>query len=601
MSLLLSLNEISITKGSKKLFDSLSFGINEKDRIGIIGPNGAGKSTLLKLICGTETPDEGEMSFRRNLRTAAVLQEDVFDEGASTLEYVKRRLMKEAKFSDYDAEIQAAIYLGIVGVEHPETLLGQLSGGWKKRVSIALALAQEPDLLILDEPTNHLDWDGILWLENYLQNYDKAFLLVSHDRSFLDNLSNRIIEINAMYKDGFLSFQTNYTDFLVKRQEYADNQMTLQAKLNNKAKREVEWLRAGVKARTTKSSARIKEAHQLLDTLGEVKGRNQAGNRKSRIEIDSSERRSKKLIELKHFNLGFDDVELISDLNFIMGPKTCLGILGHNGSGKTSFLRAIMGEIEVDEKMIERADGLKIVYFDQKRDAIPTDINLMQFLADGSDYVTFKNQSLHVASYASRFLFTSEKMQLKISQLSGGEQARLLIAKLLLKPADVLIFDEPTNDLDIDTIEILEDTINGFDGLVLMVSHDRYFLDSICNSYLAFDGKGGWSTYADLSQWLRQKGSEPESQIEAAKEIAKEKPKSGNLKLSFKDKRRLETIEEEIKQAELALDSLKSALLNPENSGDYKKINQMATDLESSQNKVNELYKIWEDLETRSK
>lgn len=600
MSLLLSLNQISITKGSNRLFDGLSFGIDESDRIGIIGPNGAGKSTLLKILCGKDVPDEGEVSFRRNLRVAMVAQEDISGENLSALEFVKKRLMTEAKLADFDAEIQAAIYLGMVDLEDPSVPLGKLSGGWRKRVAIASAIAQDPDLLILDEPTNHLDWDGILWLESYLKTYEKAFMIVSHDRSFLDNLSNRIIEINGLYKDGFLSFHSNYTEFLTKRQEYADAQMTLQAKLSNKAKREVEWLRAGVKARTTKSSARMKEAYQLLDTLDDVKGRNAVGDRRSRIEIDSSERKSKKLIELKNFNLSFGDLNLIKNLNFVMRPKNCLGLLGHNGSGKTSFLRAIMGEIKVPEETIQKADGLQIIYFDQKRASVPKDINLMQFLGEGSDYVTFKDQALHVASYASRFLFTSEKMQLKISQLSGGEQARLAIAKLLLQPADVLIFDEPTNDLDIATIEILEDTINAFDGLVLMVSHDRYFLNAICNSYIAFDGKGGWTNYADLDQWLKHKPPEPiaESKPEVA---VSAKPKSGNPKLSFKDKRRLEGIEEEIKQAELALETTKEAMLDPGVVADYKRFNQLATDLETYQSKVSELYQLWEDLEAKDK
>lgn len=616
MSLLLSVNKIQKTMGSKLLFENLSLGIFANEKIGLIGPNGSGKSTLLKVISSLETPDNGEVSPRKGLTISMVAQDTHFATDISAQSFIVNDLIDKGQEA-LQAEVQAAMYLSITGFTNPKIKVSDLSGGWKKRLAIARALAYEPELLILDEPTNHMDWEGILWLEGWLKSYKGSFILVSHDREFLNQVTNRTIEINPLYQDGYLSYDCNYQKFLLEKEQYIQSQMALQDSLSNKARREVEWLRAGVKARTTKSQSRIQEAHQLLEQLEMIKGRNRVAQSKTRLEIDDTERKTKKLLEFKSLSVGYSQNSiLVKDLDLILGPKMCLGLLGDNGSGKSTLLKSIIDESTIQSGSVFKAEDIKVVYFDQKRDQLPTDINLMQFLGDGSDYVIFKNQSVHVAAYASRFLFSSEKMQLKIAQLSGGEQARLLIAKLLLQPADVLILDEPTNDLDIETIEVLEETLRQFEGLVILVSHDRAFLTALCDQFLALNGQasGQWATYASVEQWL---GARKKMQNEAQKSVvdiegkrsqtasglaskSEAAPKAEKVKMSYKEKLQLQTIEEDIAKAETSLQVATSKLEDPnifQNKDEFLKVSSEVQDL---QNKVDELYQLWETLEAKS-
>lgn len=601
MSLLISVNKLKKVMGSKLLFDGLSFGVSEREHLGLLGPNGAGKSTLLKILAGEETPDEGEVSKTKGVHIAFVKQEENFDPDL-TLQQTGELKLTDGGMDPLEAQVQTSVYLSMVGFENLEQKVAPLSGGWRKRLSLALAFAQEPDLLILDEPTNHMDWDGILWLESWLKSYKKSFLLVSHDRIFLDNLCNKTMEINRLYKDGYLAFDCGYKRFLERKNEYIQSQLSLQDSMSNKARREVEWLRAGVKARTTKSQSRINEAHQLLDDLEAVKMRNRSAQAKVRLEIDAGGKKSKKLVNLKKVTVAYGENCLIKDLDLLLGPKSCIGLLGSNGSGKTSLLKAITGELSNYTGEVFKAEGLKVVYFDQKRDALPQDIDLVEYLGDGSDHTVFKGESVHVAAYASRFLFPSEKMKLKISQLSGGEQARLLIAKLLLQPADVLILDEPTNDLDIDSIEILEETLAAFEGLVILVSHDRYFLSRLCQRFLALEGFGQWSMYSDLDQWIKNgrgknnKESVSEEKIEKAV-VSSAKPKK--VKLSYKEKRQMETIEEDVEEAEKELAQAQTLLEQPENFSDHKKMQECVKLVEDKQQRVDELYRVWSEIEEK--
>ncbi len=593
MSLLVSVNKLQKTMGSKLLFDGLSFGVEERERLGLLGPNGAGKSTLLRILAGEETPDEGEVFHRKGMKWVFVRQEEVFESSLSIKETAIKRLLKTGMDS-MEAEIQASIFLSIAGFEDLDQQVSQLSGGWRKRLSLGIAFAQEPDLFILDEPTNHMDWDGILWLESWLKSYKKSFILVSHDRVFLDKLCNKTMEINRLYRDGYLSFNCGYKKFLIEKEKYAKAQMGLQDSMSNKARREVDWLRAGVKARTTKSQSRMKEAHQLLDNLAAVKSRNRSSQAKVRLEIEAGGKRSKKFIELKKVSVAYDDNCLIKDLDLIMGPKQTLGLLGHNGSGKTSLLKVLTGAASNYTGELFKAEDLKIIYFDQKRADLPQEINLIDYLGDGSDYTVFKGQSIHVASYASRFLFSSDKMKLKISQLSGGEQARLLIAKLLLQPGDVLMLDEPTNDLDIDSIEILEESLSLFEGLIIIVSHDRYFLSQLCGRYLALSGQGDWQIYSDLDQWLkRTKNAVSDVESET---VPQKKEKKSKTKLSYKEKRQAETIEEDVALAEKALADAQSVFEQPDVYLDRESTEKAMAQVTDLQKKLDELYAIWESI-----
>jgi ATP-binding cassette subfamily F protein uup len=597
MSILISANQISKNVGSTTLFEELSLGIFEKEKIGLIGPNGAGKSTLLKMLAGTDKPDDGEISRKKNLSFAYVPQTENFPEDRIVSEYMTEVLKKDLRIPDIEAEVQTAIYLSLSGFEDTEVKIETLSGGWRKRLAISIALAKEPELLMLDEPTNHMDWEGVLWLESYLKSYEKAFILISHDRAMLQNTTKRTIEINRAYLGGFLSLDLNYSDFLIKKEEHIEQQLKLQSSMQNKARRETEWLRAGVKARTTKSSARIKEANQLIEDTKSLNTRNQAATAKVRLTVQDSKRKTKKLLDFKEVSIGYPTNTLAEDLDFALGPKHCLGLLGQNGSGKTTFLKTIQGELEALSGTIKKADDLKIVYFEQKRSDLPMDKNLVDYLGEGSDYVVFQDQSVHVASYASKFLFSSERLRLQISRLSGGEQARLLIAKILLQPADVLIMDEPTNDLDIDTIDVLEDLLLSFQGLSILVSHDRFFLKALCDRYLAFEGDKTHNFYADLDQWLKhtfnKKKSSPKEVSAPQEQKAKFKPK---VKLSYKDKEFLKDAEAIIMKEEVLLETLNSKLASASQSGNSNEVQSVAKEVSALQTKIEGLYARWEEL-----
>lgn len=596
MAILLSVNKLSKNVGAKSLFEELSFGVDEREKIGLIGPNGSGKSTLLSLLAKIDEADEGEVTYKRNLNLSFVPQIDNHPEELSIIEHSTNKVQEKLNNSRDEAEIFAATYLSITGFEDTEAKISTLSGGWLKRLSLAIAIATEPELLILDEPTNHMDWDGILWLEGFLKTFKQSFILVSHDRSLLENTTNRIIEINPAFQNGFLSYDLGYSEYLEKKAEYLEAQQNLQSSMANKARRETEWLRAGVKARTTKSRSRMNEAHQLIDDLSSLNTKNMSAHAKVSLEIDATGRKTKKLIELKNLSVGYGQENLIDDLSLILGPKQCFGLLGHNGSGKTSLLKTLSGELSPTGGSVYTANDLKIVYFEQKRSDLPQEESLVQYLGSGSDYVTFKDQSIHVASYASKFLFASDRLNMPIKKMSGGEQARLLIAKLFLSPADVLILDEPTNDLDIKTISILEDIITSFKGLILLVSHDRSFLSSVCTHYLALDGCGEAVFYADVAQWLKASmGGNKKNIIANSKSESTSQPKT-KVKLSYKDKKFLEDIEGIILTEEESMSKFNADLESIVSSGDSGKIQELSIVISNQQAKIDKLYERWDKL-----
>lgn len=597
MSILVSVHKIVKSMGDRTLFSGLSFGVQEKQRLALLGSNGAGKSTLLKILAGLEDCDAGEVSSKKMLKMAYVAQEDVFDKNTTAIQAASKALV-EFGLDNNSAAVQASIYLSMAGFQNLESSISSLSGGWLKRLSLAIAFAKEPDLLLLDEPTNHLDWDGIFWIENQLKTFDKALLLVSHDREFLKNVCNEFMELSRVYQDGYLQLKGSYENFLEKRQQYIDNQKLQQESMANKALRETEWLRAGVKARTTKSQSRIKEAHQLIEDLSEISSRNRSADNKVALSIEQGGKKSKKLIEINNLNIAYGDNQILNNLNIILGPKTRLGLLGANSSGKTSLLKVIARVANNYSGEIKFADDLKILYFDQKRQDLKQDSNIMEYLGDGADHVQVEGRSLHVASYASRFLFDSHRLNLPIERLSGGEQARLLIAKLLLQPADVLLLDEPTNDLDVQTIEILEQSLLQFPGLVIVVSHDRYFLKNTCQKFLALDGLGSWEVYPDLNQWLRSSKKDNPEPIE---KIKKPKQKPQRVKLSYMDKRKLENIEKEIAIAESDLEKAQLALESHTDFSDHKKTQDLTAKIQEKQKVVDELYQFWQEMEEKLK
>ncbi len=597
-------SEISKTLGTKNLFEDLSFGVNEKERIGLIGTNGAGKSTLLKILSQEIDSDSGELIYRNKIKISYVPQEEEFLNQDSISDVLKNALTESSEIlSKEEIETRTQIHLSFCGFEDFSEPVSQLSGGWKKRLSLAKAFAHEPDLLLLDEPTNHLDWEGIFWLENTLKNNHPSFIVISHDRDFINNLTNKTIEIGKAFEKGYLSFPLPYYKFIEQKEELLNTQRRTQKSLENTALREDKWLKAGVKARTTKNQGRIKEAHKLFNDLDDLKQRNNSVLKRSQITIQASDRKTKKLIEVKDLNVGYSDLKLIGSLTFTLGPKTTLGLVGHNGCGKTSLIRALLSP---DRKGVKHAKDIQIVYFSQDRESLPEDSNLMDYLGDGSRYVIFKDQNIHVASYASQFLFGSDKMTIKISELSGGERARLSLAKILLKPCDVLILDEPTNDLDVETIEVLENIIEQFNGLCILVSHDRKFLKKLCSKFLYLSGNKDWTFYASLGQCLDHLKNKKKNKTNESINISKdnvlnneyEEQSKSKQKLSYLDKKFLNKVEKLIEKEEEKLNALNSKLTEASSKKDTEQIKELSIEISYIQKNIKDHYAKWEELES---
>ncbi len=544
MSTLISCTSLGKSFGAQRLFDSLSFSVHSGDRLGIIGPNGSGKSTLLKILCGKEEADSGELFSARFCRISYLSQRDQFDDNATLAENLYAALEQEelAEVEKYTA-VQRLLGRG----EFPgvDIKVGELSGGWRKRLAICRAMLVAPDLLVLDEPTNHLDIAGILWLEKMLTTLEpsSAWLVVSHDRRFLENCTNRIIEISAVYPSGSLQVNGNYSAFLEKRAEFLQGQREEESRLANKARREIEWLRRGPKARATKAKYRVDEAHKLQDDLAEVQSRNRV---LSEVQIDFSTtgRKTKKLLELRDAAKGWQGEPLFSGVNLTLSPGSRLGLLGNNGCGKTTLMQILAGEKTMDSGTLQLADKVQIVHFDQKREGLDPQLSLRRALAPDGDTIIFRGRPLHVVGWAKRFLFRPEQLETPVGQLSGGERARILIADLMRRPADILLLDEPTNDLDIASLDVFESSLLDFPGALVLVSHDRFLLDRICDRVLGFDGRGKTGFFADYRQWLREIQSSPATAVSPPKREADKKsapPKKSRL--SYLDQREYDGME----------------------------------------------------------
>src|ERR1700674_1484570 len=429
--------------GIDPLFQSISFTVSEGDRIGVIGPNGSGKSTLLEMLIGRVKPDSGDVAIRKGTRLSYVSQISEFAEGVTIRSVIETALERTA-VPEAERASRFAETLGRAGFMDLDAHAATLSGGWRKRLAIAEALVQGPDILLLDEPTNHLDLAGIEWLESVLQNAAFACVVVSHDRYFLENVANEMVELNRTYPDGLLRVRGNYSTFLEKKEEFLHSQSKRQEALENLVHNEIAWLRRGAKARTRKSKARIDKAGDLMSELADLNLRTRTAT--ANIDFSATDRKTKRLIELEDVACEIGDRTLFDGLNFVITAGMRVGLVGPNGSGKTTLLRLLRGELAATAGEIRRADWLRIVYFDQTRELDP-DVTLRRALAPDSDSVIYQDRVIHVASWAARFLFTGEQLNQPIGRLSGGERARVLIAQLMLQPADVLLLDEPTNDL----------------------------------------------------------------------------------------------------------------------------------------------------------
>jgi ATP-binding cassette subfamily F protein uup len=600
-TLLLSCDALTKGFGARPLFEKLSFGLFEGDRVGLIGPNGSGKSTLLKILAGSEEPDAGVRSLRRGVRVGYVPQDPAFAAGRSVEEVLTEALADDPA-EDFEKISRVAIALGRAGFNDPAQGVDILSGGWRKRLAIARELVQEPDVLLMDEPTNHLDVEGILWLEDLLQSEPHAYLVVSHDRYFLENVAARMLELDRRYPDGLFQAQGSYSDFLEKRDEVLRNQAEYQASLANKVRTEVEWLKRGAKARTTKAKGRIQEANRMIAELEELKARTgAAANARAGIDFNATERKTKKLLVAEGLSKSFGGRKIVGGLDVKLTPGLRLGLLGPNGSGKTTLLSLLDGSLEPDAGTIQRADWLKTVRFEQGRETLDRSVSLRRALAPEGDSVLYQGRSIHVAAWARRFLFRSEQLDTPVSRLSGGEQARILIARLMLRPADLLILDEPTNDLDIPTLEVLEDSLLEFPGALVLVTHDRYLLESVSTVVLALDGQGNAQYFADYAQWESARESAPAPPKPAAPKPAPPKPVRDPKRLSYKEKQEWEGMEERILEAEDRLAAAQAAVEDPAVATDPAALQARCADLEAARAAVEGLYARWAELEEKQR
>ncbi len=547
MAPLISAQGLSKRYGAAPLFRDISFTVSKDDRIGLIGPNGSGKSTLLEILCGRVKPDSGEVAIRKRTRLSYVKQISDFAEH-DTVRSVIEDSFEPSVPAGERAGLRAET-LGRAGFADIDMATASLSGGWRKRLAISAALVQQPDILLLDEPTNHLDLAGIDWLEGVLRNAAFACVVVSHDRYFLENVANEIVELNRIYEDGFLRVQGNYSRFLEAKEEYLHAQGKRQDALANRVHTEIEWLRRGPKSRTTKSKARIDKAHEMIGELADLNTRTRTAS--ARIDFSATNRQTKQLVELDKVTYAIGDRPLFEGVDFTVTSGMRVGLVGPNGSGKTTLLRLLMGELEPTRGAIRKADSLRIVYFDQNRQLDP-DISLRRALAPDSDAVIYQDRIVHVAAWAARFLFDAEDLNQPVSKLSGGERARVLIAQLMLQPADVLLLDEPTNDLDIPTLEILEESLLEFNGALVLVTHDRYMLDRVSTVVLGLDGIGEMEAFADYSQWdawqhAQAKGlSSSVAAPERAAEGLNRPATTTKSKLTYNEAREFATIEKSL-------------------------------------------------------
>jgi ATP-binding cassette subfamily F protein uup len=631
MSIVLNSQSLSKSYSSRPLFSNINFGIDDRDKLGLIGPNGAGKSTLLKIFAGQVQPDDGNIVMRKGLHVAYVPQDEKFPADQTVHAILSAALPPDVE--EIERQTRANIMAAQLDFADDEQSAGQLSGGWLKRLSLGCQLIKEPELLLLDEPTNHLDLQGVLWLEKLLAGCRFPFVLVTHDRAFLENVCNRVVELNPTYAEGFLSVNGHYSDFLLAREQYIGAQAHLEQAMASQVRREVAWLQRGARARQRKSSSRIQEAHKLLEAHAEVKYRNQQDSASVDIDFSASGRKTKELVVAKELRKSMGDRLLFKEVSFILKPGTRLGLLGENGSGKTTLIRLLTGELLPDAGSIKRADQLRIVVFDQSRAQLDQTKTLKEALCPSGDSVVFRDRSLHVATWGKKFLFRPDQLSMPISYLSGGEQARILIANLMLQPADILILDEPTNDLDIPSLEVLEESLSEFPGAIVLVSHDRFMLDSVSNSILALDGRGSVRMFVDYTQWedfsngegkdtgkfsdsdtrKRQSQSKSQSTSTASVAVAKEAPlttasaptRNGESdekrkSLSTNEKRELTEMDQKIAAAEATVAKIEKSMLEPSNASNSSKLQSLMTDLEKARRAVEQLYARWQDLEERS-
>ncbi|HAF94539.1 MAG: hypothetical protein A2021_09340 [Elusimicrobia bacterium GWF2_52_66] len=598
MAILLSCQNLSKTFGARPLFENLSFGLSEGERTGLIGPNGAGKSTLLKILAGREAPDSGAVTARRGLRLGYLPQQDLFEPapaGWSVREEVVRAL-QGLGLQDYEIDIRADSGLAAAGLTDPARQVSELSGGWRKRLAILAQAAREPDLLLLDEPTNHLDIEGVLWLERFISDLKFSFLVVTHDRRFLERVTNRVIELNKRYPEGHFSSAGNYSQFLENREAFFDAQAAREDSVRNIVRGEIAWLRKGPRARATKQKARIDRAGELINELSDLEYHNAQG-RAADIDFTAGDRQGNRLIYAVKAVKSMGGRKLFGPLDLTLRPGDKLGLVGGNGSGKSTLIKMLAGQLAPDSGTSKQAEGLRVVTFDQHRAQLNLDHTLKRALCGNGEHVHYKGSAIHVRGWASRFLFRQEQLDMPLRQLSGGEQARVLIAGFMLQPADVLFLDEPTNDLDLQSLEVLESSMQEFPGALVLVTHDRYLLERVSLRLLALDGRGNARFFADLPQWENWMAEQAQSAPPATAPAYSDARSGPSAKETREHKNAFRKLEAEIQTAENQAQKARLALEDASIATDAEELARRHKKLDAALRKVETLIASWSELQ----
>jgi ATP-binding cassette subfamily F protein uup len=603
MSVLISAHELKFAFSHRVLFEGLTFSVSTGEKIALIGQNGAGKSTLMKILAGQMEPDSGTVSRSRGIKVGYLPQSPVFPPGIRVRDAIYQGITNQEDWSvaGVAEEAMSRLELKTKSYSYEDKLVSELSGGWQKKVALAHELAKGPDVLFLDEPTNHLDVESVLWLEDWVKSSSLCIVIVSHDRAFLRKTAKRVIEIDKRNPNGILSIDGGYDNFLTVKAEYIETQLSRQSSLQNVLRREDEWLKRGAKARTTKQQARIERAGELKEEVQNLAYKNRTQTVK--LEFDSAERGPKKLAELEKATKAYGDRVLFKDLNLKITPSTRLGLMGKNGVGKSTLIKLIVGQEEPSSGNVFRSDRLEASYFEQSRETLDPNLTVLRTVCPYGETIEFQGRKMHVRSYLDRFLFKDSQVDVTVGKLSGGEQARLLLARLMLRPANLLILDEPTNDLDLQTLSVLEECLREFPGAVILVTHDRAFMGEVCNQILAFPEM---ITFAEIDQWekwfkeeLKKKGSTASTQNLSGPSEVKSSMPTKKMKLSYKEQREYDGLEANIAEKEARLVEVEQLSERPEilsNSVELLKISQEMAALHAD---IETLYTRWAELEQK--
>lgn len=567
---LLTIENVSKTYGEKKIFNQISFGLNEGDKFGVIGINGTGKSTFLKILAGLEEPDEGKVTKGNKVRIGYLSQVPEFDGQLPILQNVIRGI--ESDNEHWNIEGQATAMLFNLGLTDPDMITEQLSGGQKKRAALVRTLLNPSEILVLDEPTNHLDNEMSEWLEDYLNKYKGSLIMVTHDRYFLDKVTNKIVEID---KTKLYTYDGNYTKFLTLKAEREEMELATERKKESIYRQDLEWMMRGARARSTKQKAHIQRFEELRDRERIVEDKN--------VEMESaSTRLGRKTVALEHISKSYGDKKLIEDFSYTMVKGERLGIVGHNGCGKSTLLKMITGIVKPDHGTIDIGTTVKIGYFSQENEYLDGDLRVIDYIKNISEYIEISTGRISASQMLERFLFTSDMQYSYINKLSGGEKRRLYLLKVLMEAPNILILDEPTNDLDIQTLTILEHYLDSFEGIVITVSHDRYFLDRVVQRILAFEGngvikqyEGGFSDYKENTTYTMSTIGNTSKKEKAG---TKEKPKTKKLKFSYQEQREFDEIDSVIEKLEGKLESLEAEV--DKNANNYARLRELMEEKE---------------------